>query len=106
MKTSVNLLPMKHFITFLVFTFIQTIIWAQEGGGSESSSTTSTTKVRVAEETSNWYASPWVWVIGAAIFILLLVALLRGGGSDRTATRTDRVTYKEKVVRDSDSDNV
>jgi len=28
-----------------------------------------------------WYASPWVWVVGAAVFILLLVALLRGGGS-------------------------
>ena len=28
---------------------------------------------------SNWYASPWVWVVGAAVFILLLVALTRGG---------------------------
>lgn len=27
---------------------------------------------------SNWYASPWVWVVGAAVFILLLVALTRG----------------------------
>ncbi len=30
---------------------------------------------------SNWYASPWVWIVGAAIFILLLVALLRGNSS-------------------------
>ena len=30
---------------------------------------------------SNWYASPWVWVVGAAIFILLLVALTRGNSS-------------------------
>ena len=29
---------------------------------------------------SNWYASPIVWVVGAAVFILLLVAILRGGG--------------------------
>jgi hypothetical protein len=29
----------------------------------------------------NWYASPWVWIVGAAIFILLLVALLRGNSS-------------------------
>ena len=28
---------------------------------------------------ANWYTSPWVWVVGAAIFILLLVALTRGG---------------------------
>ena len=26
-----------------------------------------------------WYQQPWAWVVGAAIFILLLVAILRGG---------------------------
>jgi hypothetical protein len=26
-----------------------------------------------------WYQQPWAWVLGAAIFIVLLVALLRGG---------------------------
>jgi hypothetical protein len=26
-----------------------------------------------------WYQNPIVWVIGGAVFILLLVALLRGG---------------------------
>lgn len=29
--------------------------------------------------TGNFFASPWVWVVGGAIFILLLVALMRGG---------------------------
>jgi hypothetical protein len=28
----------------------------------------------------NWYASPWIWIVGAAVFVLLLVALTRGGG--------------------------
>jgi hypothetical protein len=28
---------------------------------------------------SQWYQQPWVWIIGGAVFILLLVALLRGG---------------------------
>ena len=27
---------------------------------------------------SNWYAQPWVWIVGGAVFILLLVALLKG----------------------------
>lgn len=27
-----------------------------------------------------FFASPWVWVVGVAVFILLLVALMRGGG--------------------------
>jgi hypothetical protein len=25
-------------------------------------------------------ASPWIWVVGIAVFVLLLVALLRGNG--------------------------
>lgn len=31
------------------------------------------------EKKTNFWGSPWVWVIGAAVFILLLVAILRGG---------------------------
>ncbi len=27
----------------------------------------------------DWYLQPWVWVVGGAIFILLLVAMLRSG---------------------------
>lgn len=29
---------------------------------------------------AQWYANPWAWIIGGAIFILLLVAIVRGGG--------------------------
>jgi len=29
----------------------------------------------------NWYANPIVWIIAAAVFILLLVALLRGNSN-------------------------
>ena len=28
-----------------------------------------------------WYSQTWVWIVGGAVFLLLLVALLRGGGS-------------------------
>lgn len=27
-----------------------------------------------------WYTSPWLWVVGGAVFVLLLVALTRGSG--------------------------
>ena len=52
-----------------------------------------TTMIAVAQETKsvdininknsggNWYTQPWVWIVGAAIFILLLVALLRSNSS-------------------------
>ena len=97
-------MTLRHFATLIIFTLIQTVLWAQDNGGTESSSstTTSTTKVRITEEqTADWYTSPWLWIVGAAVFILLLIALLRGGGSDRTATHT----YKEKVIRERDVDS-
>ena len=36
--------------------------------------------INVNTKGNAWYASPWVWIVGAAVFILLLVALTRGGG--------------------------
>jgi hypothetical protein len=45
----------------------------------------------------NWYASPWVWIVGAAVFILLLVALTSGGRD-----RSDKIVEKRTVVRDTD----
>jgi len=35
--------------------------------------------INTHSNSSNWYASPWVWIVGVAVFILLLVALTRGG---------------------------
>jgi hypothetical protein len=34
------------------------------------------------KDNAQWYTNPVVWVIGAAVFILLLVALLRGRSRD------------------------
>jgi hypothetical protein len=28
-------------------------------------------------DTSGWYAQPWVWVVGVAIFVLLVIMLTR-----------------------------
>ena len=66
---------MKSFFYSLVLllTLISNCIFAQ-----------ATEKVDVDINThsgngGNWYASPWVWIVGAAVFILLLVAITRGG---------------------------
>ena len=97
----------KMMITLLVFTFFQLVLMAQDNGGSgsgsssgssSSSTTTRSTEVNVTSE--DWYASPWVWAIGAAVFILLLVALLSGGRSRRGTTDSVRVT--KTVERDTD----
>ncbi len=36
-----------------------------------------------AATTGAWYSQTWVWIVGGLIFILLLVALLRGGNSNK-----------------------
>jgi hypothetical protein len=36
--------------------------------------------IDVNKKDSNWYQQPWVWIVGGAVFIIILVALLRGGG--------------------------
>lgn len=38
--------------------------------------------LNVKKETpaSDWYQQPWVWVVGGAVFLLLLVAILKSGG--------------------------
>ena len=93
----------KPVLTFLMIAFFQTIIWAQDNGGSGSASGSSTTtkSVSVTSQANDWYTSPWIWVVGAAVFILLLVALLRGrsdGGS--TASRSQRVTVTKTTSDD------
>ncbi|MBD0284946.1 MAG: hypothetical protein M3342_02705 [Bacteroidota bacterium] len=67
---------MKRLYLSFLTTLYSVLLLAQEGGGG-------TKKIDVNVNTGgggNWYASPWVWVVGAAVFILLLVALTRGGG--------------------------
>ncbi len=59
---------------FILSLFISISLFAQDKGAD--------IKVDINKGGgSNWYASPWVWIVGAAIFILLLVALLRGNSS-------------------------
>jgi cell division protein FtsW (lipid II flippase) len=33
--------------------------------------------INTKSESSNFFMQPWVWIVGGAVFILLLVALLR-----------------------------
>ena len=67
---------MKTFILSLISIFYSTLLLAQE----------KTKKVNIDINTegegSAWYTSPWLWVVAAAVFILLLVALTRGGRRD------------------------
>ena len=35
--------------------------------------------ITTGKKNSDWYQQPWAWIAGGAVFILLLVAIARGG---------------------------
>ena len=59
-----------RFTTFFLSCLLSVVSFAQDKGIDVD--------INVKKE-SAWYQNPVVWVIGGAVFILLLVALLRGG---------------------------
>ena len=63
---------LKSLAAFFTLLLMQTFAFAQDK------------KVDVSINTDtggNWYAQPWVWIVGGAVFLLLLVALLRGNSN-------------------------
>lgn len=67
---------MKKAYLSVIAAIMSVISFAQEGGESGDGAKVD---VNINTNDSAWYTSPWVWVVGAAVFILLLVALTRGG---------------------------
>jgi len=75
MKTNAIVKPGAFFrkVMLVLFSVIMTIAsFAQEADKKVD--------ININTNKDNFWASPWVWVVGGAVFILLLVALLRGGG--------------------------
>ena len=67
---------MKKTFLSIYAALISALAFAQEGGGDGAS-----LDVNVNTDSGGgWYTNPVVWIIGAAVFILLLVALTRGSG--------------------------
>lgn len=99
MKQPVQLFAWKPIIIMLFLSLFSLVMWAQteeSSGGETTTTTTKKTTVNVSTEEigSTWYTSPWVWIVGAAVFILLLVALLSNRGKDT-------VRVSKTVERDS-----
>ena len=59
-----------HLATLILFSCFSILAFAQDKGVDVD--------INVKKE-SEWYMQPWAWVVGGAVFILLLVALLKGG---------------------------
>lgn len=60
-------------VLVLMMALTSTLTYAQDGGADIN--------VNVTKDggAGGWYANPWIWIVGAAVFILLLVAIVRGG---------------------------
>jgi hypothetical protein len=78
------------FLLMLIFSVLNLPLLAQDnpattdGGGKVSITTSETTTT-----STDWYTQPWVWIVGAAVLIIVLVALLRGNSNDtREVSRT------------------
>jgi hypothetical protein len=57
----------------MVSVFYTLIAGAQDAGGADIK-----VDINKGGDSAGWYTNPIVWIVGAAVFILLLVALLRG----------------------------
>ena len=83
MKQVMKTVVMKFVLIVLTFFTGTLFVLAQDDAGKSVTTTTRTTE-------TTWYAEPWVWVVGAAIFILILVSLLRGNTTVTKTTTTER----------------
>lgn len=79
---------MKRIYFLLLFAFISGVTVAQNGGADVN--------VDITGADGNSGGIPWLWIIGALVFIVLLVALMGG----RRRGGTDRIVEKKTVIRD------
>ena len=63
----------KYFLAFVMLCFMQTIALAQVKKVDVNITT---------DKGGNWYAQPWFWVVGGSVFLLVLVALIRGNSKN------------------------
>ena len=76
---------MKRIYFIIMFAFASVMAIAQSGSGAD---------VNIDITKSGGSSSfPWLWIVGAIVFIVLLVALLGRGGRDR-------VVEKKTVIRE------
>lgn len=65
---------MNSIIKQVAFLFMASVLylqsWAQEK--------VIDVNINTDKKNDDWFQQPWVWVIGGAVFILLLVAILKG----------------------------
>ena len=87
MKQFIKTIPAKFYFTMIAF-FATISTFAQDSSGGSTSSTTTQTS------TTTMHIEPWMWIVGAAVFLIILIALLRGG-KNRDSVTVSRTTTVE-----------
>ncbi len=83
----------KNTLMLILFAVFNTVIaFAQD---EVTTGTKSVTKTATNTTTTDWYTEPWVWIVGGAVFILLLAAMIRGGSTSDTVVRKTTITRKD-----------
>ena len=68
--TKSTLSGIKKISLLPLFLFASIVVWAQDKKVDVN--------INTKGDSSSFFTQPWVWVVGAAVFIIILVALLRG----------------------------
>ena len=63
----------KKSLLSIALLFSQSLIWAQEKSVDVN--------LNVDKGGNDWYAEPWLLIVGGAVFIIIIVALMRGNSS-------------------------
>lgn len=79
----------KSLVPIVILALMQLGAYAQDSSGNSASSSevSSTTRTTTTE---NYWAQPWVWVVGVGVLIVIIVALLRSN-SGNDSTRSSKV---------------
>lgn len=54
-----------------------------------------TTAARGGDSSGSWYRQPWIWVVGAVLFLLLIIAILRGSNKQVTNEQSTVTRHKD-----------
>jgi hypothetical protein len=53
------------------------------------------TNVSGGDSSGSWYRQPWIWVVGGVVFLLLIIAMLRGSNRQATNERATVTRHKD-----------
>jgi len=74
---------MKAILNKMIYLFLATMLTLSAGAQNDSGGGGKLDVDINVDKGTQWYQQTWVWIVGGAVFVLLLIALLRGGGSRR-----------------------